>query len=299
MRRLVTTSVVLAASALVACGDDKSDPTWTVFIYGHADHNLSASLVNDMAEMSKARLSDNFQLVVMADWDSSQMSAEGDNYPSGTEWYRVAGNGKPPELLESEGEQNLDDPAVLQASIEKAFTKFPADRYGLILWDHGGAWEGGYGSDSQNGTAEAPTAMPVPQLARAVKNGLDKVGLDGKRPLEFFAFDTCLMGGVEVVSELENLADVYIANAEIDYGDGWDYEKTMTFLAEHSTISPRDFAAKEVELWNAHHADATTSDKLLRSHVAIDLTKLGGFRDAYRVMADAVLEEMRDSGVID
>ena len=133
MRRLVTTSVVLAASALVACGDDKSDPTWTVFIYGHADHNLSASLVNDMAEMSKARLSDNFQLVVMADWDSSQMSAEGDNYPSGTEWYRVAGNGKPPELLESEGEQNLDDPAVLQASIEKAFTKFPADRYGLIL----------------------------------------------------------------------------------------------------------------------------------------------------------------------
>ena len=297
MRRLVTTSVVLAASALVACGDDKSDPTWTVFIYGHADHNLSASLVNDMAEMSKARLSDNFQLVVMADWDSSQMSAEGDNYPSGTEWYRVAGNGKPPELLESEGEQNLDDPAVLQASIEKAFTKFPADRYGLILWDHGGAWEGGYGSDSQNGTNEMPIAMPVPPLARAVKGALDKVGLDGKRPLQFFAFDTCLMGGVEVVSELEDLAPVYIANAEIDYGDGWDYDKTMTFLSDHPATSPRDFAAKEVELWDAHHAGATTSDKLLRSHVAIDLTKLAAFRDSYKVLATDVVGAQAASGI--
>src|SRR5215470_6832433 len=208
MRRLVTTGVTLvtAVTLLTACGDDGDGaPSWTVFVYGHADHNLSASLVKDMAEMSKATLSPDFQLVVMADWNASQMDADGKNYPSGSEWYRIRGGGQPPELLETVAEQNLDDPAVLEASVTKAFRDFPADRYGLILWDHGGAWEGGYGSDTQNGTNEMPTAMPAPQLAGAVDRALKTVGLDGPRPLEFFAFDTCLMGGAEVVSELENV----------------------------------------------------------------------------------------------
>ena len=35
------------------------------------------------------------------------------------------------------------------------------------------------------------------------------------------------MAGAEVAFEFSTLADVYIANAEIDYGDGWDYDGVL------------------------------------------------------------------------
>lgn len=251
------------------------ETTWTVLVYGHADHNLSNSLVRDMQEMSRARLGDDVKLVVVADWDASQsISDREERFPEGTEWYVIEGGGEPPLLVAQEEEQDLDDPAVLEATIVRAFEENPADRYALILWDHGGAWDGGFGADSQNGTVTDHDAMPVVDLAAAVRSALDTVGLEGDRPLELLSFDTCLMGGAEVAYELRDLAAVYVANAEIDYGDGWDYEGALTWIAEHPDATPAEIAAAEVELWDAHHAEATFSDRVLRSHIAIDTTAL-------------------------
>lgn len=261
--------------------------SWTIFVYGHADHNLSPSLVKDMAEMNAASFGDHIRVIVMADWDASAQDEQGVAYPKGTEWYRVMGSGAALKPYKTVGEQNLDDPKVLTAAITEAFSQNKADRYGLLLWDHGGAWSGGYGHDTQDGTSDGD-GIDAETLAKAIAEGLQGAGIQGERPLEFLSFDTCLMAGVEIAAPLQKLAKVYIANAEIDYGDGWNYQAVLELLSSKPGIAAVDFAQAEVAIWDAHHKDAGIDDKLIRSHVALDLSKWAGFSTAFRGFSDAV-----------
>src|SRR6185436_4183001 len=106
-------------------------------------------------------------------------------------------------------EQDLDEATVLTASIKTAFQTFPADRYGLVLWDHGGSWTYGFGGDVQDGNRPDPPLGLLPQqLARAVQTGMDQAGLAGKK-LAFFGYDACLMGTPEVALPMRDLTDLY------------------------------------------------------------------------------------------
>jgi len=263
--------------------------TWTIFVYGHGDHNLSPSLANDIQKMSKAELGPNVNVIVLADWNAGAEDEDGEQiYASGSEWYRIAGGGREPELLRTEPEQDLDDPTTLSDAIARAFRDHPADRYGLVLWNHGGSWDGGYGSDVQDGTRPTPEGMSVPKVAKAVRDGLAAAGLEGDRRLELLAFDTCLMGGAEVAFAMKDLAKVYIANAEIDYGSGLNYTDTLTHIARNPAATAEDLARHEVKSWDALHAQAGADDALLRSHIAIDTTKLDALANATASFADAL-----------
>ncbi len=262
---------------------EKTD--WTIFVYGHADHNLGPSLVADIREMAAARLDGKVNVVVMADWNGGQ-----EPFESGTEFYRVAGGGQDPELLATAPELNLDDPEVMAEAIALVLEANPADHYGLIIWDHGGAWKLGFGSDLQDGTLERPRGMGVHEAAGAIRAGLDAAGLDGDRALDFLSFDTCLMAGAEVISEMAPLARIYIANAEIDYGAGWDYTAALSWIAAHPDASPAELARAEVAAWDAHHRAQGATDLLLRSHVAIDTTRWDTFMDAYASFATTFTE---------
>ena len=307
VHRLATASLLALVTGLAGCTvevnpgrSSTSDPdiitpgdieptTWTIFVYGHGDHNLSPSLANDIQKMSKAELGSNVNVIVLADWNASAEDEDGQKiYASGSEWYRIAGGGREPELLRTEPEQDLDDPATLSGAIARAFRDHPADRYGLVLWDHGGSWDGGYGSDMQDGTRPMPEGMSVPKIAKAVRDGLAAAGLEGDRRLELLAFDTCLMGGAEVAYAMKDLAKVYIANAEIDYGSGLNYTDTLTHIARNPDATAQDLARHEVKSWDALHAQAGADDALLRSHIAIDTTKLDALANATASFADAL-----------
>jgi hypothetical protein len=204
--------------------------------------------------------------------------------------FRVPGNGSELEVVAEAPELNLDDPSVLSSVVEDVFRGFPARRRGIVLWDHGGAWSGGFGSDTQNGTVRQPRAMPIAALPAAIHAGLDAAGVTAAPALDFVAFDTCLMAGAEVAYPFRELASVYIANAEIDYGAGWDYRATLSYIAAHVDDTAAEIARAEVSHWDAHHVSASPNDALLRSHVAIDLTKMQEFADAARAFTQAVAE---------
>ena len=263
-------------------------PTWTVLVYGHGDHDLSAPLLSDLAEMARARIGPEINLLVFADWNASRtIPGEQSPFPSGAIWYRVRGEGHPLERLSEREELDFDDPTVLAEAVTQAFTEHPADRYGLILWDHGGGWSVGFGGDSQDGTRRDAPGMSTTQVAAAVKAGLDGAGLTRKRALEFLSFDACLMGGAESITAFQDLAQVYLADAELDYGDGWDYEATFSWLSDNPTATARELAAFEVQAWDAHHREASLNDSLLRSHIAIDNTQWPRFVAATRELVQS------------
>jgi Clostripain family len=276
-----------SADAGADAGPVATDDSWTFFVYGHGDNTLSNSLIRDMGEMMSAKLGGKVNVVVLADYDASQVLATDGvtPFPTGSEWYLIPGDEQEPELIDEEPEQNLDDPAVLSASIAKAFTLYPAAHHALVLWDHGGSWRLGFGGDTDNGSIQQPKGMTPAVVAAAVKAGLDQAGID--KPLDLFSFDACLMAGAEVAWEFREVADVYIGDAEIDYGDGWDYAAFLTHLASHAGDSAAALGAAEVATWDAHHVGASANDAILRSHIALDMKKLVAFGDAFATFSTA------------
>lgn len=296
-------SLGLFAALMVGCGGggggSNSTPppppqTWTVFVYGHGDHNLSNSLLADMIEMCNAPLGSHMNVVVYADWRAGATAAatlsttitSGAPFPSGVEWYKITGGSAFPTQLSVEPEKDLDQPTVLRAAVAKAFTDYPAQHRAMVMWDHGGAWKLGFGGDWQNGTSDPDsTGILASTTAQAIFDGLTDAGVTQK--LEFVAFDTCLMMGAEEAEEFKGLAQTYLACAEIDFGNGWDYTATLGYISSHSTSSAQTIAAAEVSQWNAHHTGANSAgvaEDRTRSHAAIDLTKWTTFRNSYVVL---------------
>jgi Clostripain family len=276
---------------------DKPAPeaAWTFLVYGHGDHNLSNSLLTDLQEMARAELGEpgTINVLALTDWDASQAIAGTDPpqaFPEGVQLFRVPGGGAELELLAEGPEANLDDSAVLTELVGTVFQAYPAKRRAVVLWDHGGAWSGGFGSDTQNGTETSPTAMPAEAIPPALMAGLKAAGVKASPPLDIVAFDTCLMAGAEIVYPFRDVSRVYIANAEIDYGPGWDFTATLTHLARNADDDAVDVAKAEVGYWQKHHAKASANDALLRSHVALDLSAVPELAAATQALTTALQE---------
>ncbi len=292
---------------LIGCGQKNTDAgvenpaagqkaSWTIFVYGLGDNNLTNSFLDDLDKMTRATLSPDIKIVVMADWDAAyEIGKTGQKFSRGAEWYLVEGNGSK-ELISKDKEQNLDEPGTLAGSIARAYQMYPAERYGLILWDHGGSWDGGYGGDEQDGDLESSRGMSVPEISGAISSGLKQAGITGDRPLEFIAFDTCLMGSAEVAYALRDLCKVYIANAEIDYGSGWNYTDVFTALSRNPGMTAVEFAQMEVAAWDNLHKAASSSDLYLRSHIAIDTQYIDDFAAAVEGLVDEIRKAENQAG---
>ena len=124
--------------------------TWTIFVYGHGDHKLTGELADDITKMTAATLTSDVSIIVAADYNAALKDNNGVNYPTGTKWYSITSGAKT--LIRDVPEQNLDDPAILTEAVTYAFTHYPATHYGVIMWDHGGSWDRGFGGDTQDGT---------------------------------------------------------------------------------------------------------------------------------------------------
>ena len=116
----------------------------------------------------------------------------------------------------------MSDPEVLKAFINFGVENYPADKYDLILWDHGGGPLGGFGSDDHYNEeiTDAPGMMLFPGIVDALAH--NKVTENGGK-FDFVDFDACLMGSVELALVLADYTDYYIASAELEPGYGQYY----------------------------------------------------------------------------
>ncbi len=292
MRKRLLAGILLAAGLIllllaVASGQPSQKPTWTILVYGHADHSLSPQLVADLKKMESAGSGPGFNIVVQADFDASAAEEnEEEGLPpelnKGTTRFLVT-KSKDPDRVTSRPvqrlpEMNHDNPRALTEFIQWATKRYPADRYGLVLWDHGNQWEG-YGGDEQDGTVEDPKVLSTAEIRNAVQEAMKTAGI---RKWDFITFDTCLMGGIEVLADFAGLTDLFIACPEIDYGDGWDYGPVLQWLKERPGAAMTDFGRQEAALWKKlHFAKDNDADRALAAHSVYDPTAFPAVRTAF------------------
>ena len=115
---------------------------------------------------------------------------------------------------------------------------YPADRYMLVLWDHGGGLAHGYGSEQLNKRADNEEEMPSGEIVEAVR--------DSGVQFDLIGFDTCLMQDFDLVYGLEPYADYFLASEESESGYGWNYTPGFTALAQNPGISTEEFGTRMI-----------------------------------------------------
>ena len=187
--------------------DAPESNTWTILVYVMGDTDLEEFALTDFIEMAKVPTSKNLNIVALFD-RSDFYSEEGllniADF-SDTKIFQVK-NGTLNIIKDQMGELNLGNPETLADFISYGFSKFPSERNGLILWDHGAGWPG-MGPDDGNDF----DILDLQEISDGIEKGLENAGID---KLDLIGFDACLMGTFEVAMAMAEYAEVMVASQE-------------------------------------------------------------------------------------
>ena len=128
------------------------------------------------------------------------------------------------ETLEELPAASMGESSTLADFINYSMDNFPAEKFGLIMWNHGGGAVCGFGVDE---------LFDYDGLTLAeIKEAFDNSYLPSY-PLEFLGFDACLMATLETAYMARDYAKYLVASEELEPGYGWDYETWLTALGEN------------------------------------------------------------------
>jgi Clostripain family len=257
----VVTSVSPLARAKRTLLKGNGADTVTVMVYmcGTDLESDGGMATADLNEMLYAPISDKVNVIVetggTSRWRNSVIS-------SGTnQRYRATAKGLQL-LLGDLGKRSMVDPGTLSDFIQYCKASYPADRYELVLWDHGGGSITGYGYDQ----LFPKDSMTVAEIGTALKNG--------GCTFDFVGFDACLMGALETATVLEPYADYMIASEETEPGVGWYYTGWMTALSQNTSVATTDLAKTIIDDYTREAAAKAAGSQTTLS--LIDLAELKG-----------------------
>ncbi len=216
---------------------------WTFMVYLDADNNLEAAGIDDINEMEMEGSDANINVVGQVDRVPGYDSSNG-NW-AGTKRYFITKDYDQGEIsstvIQDLPETNMGDPNNLQSFIQWAKSNYPANKYALILWDHGsgvmwGSALGGVCWDDSNGD----DYLSLSELSTVLStNTVDLLG-----------FDACLMGATEVHYQLRNYATTIVASEDIEPGAGYPYDSILGWLRTNPTANATQLAEQIVTKYN-------------------------------------------------
>jgi PKD repeat protein len=113
---------------------------------------------------------------------------------------------------------------------------YPAQNYGLTMWDHG---SGIFKGDDETGiTKNFVGGMKLWEMSDAVQAFKNTTGQN----IDVIGFDVCLLGQFETAHQFRNTADYIIASELTEPGDGWDYIAGFDTLTTNPDVDPRTVA---------------------------------------------------------
>ncbi len=203
-------------------GSGKDTVTLMVYMCGTDLESRSGMGTADLQEMLAADLGKNVNLLVYtggcSGWRNNQVSSK-------TNQIWQVKNGKLACLEKDLGAVSMTDSSTLYGYIRWCAETFPASRYGLILWDHGGGSVSGYGYDEKFASTGSMSLFGVDQA-------LENAGVK----FDFVGFDACLMATAETALMLTEYADYLIASEETEPGVGWYYTDWLTALGKNPSM---------------------------------------------------------------
>ncbi len=206
-------------------------------------------------------------------------------------------DGKIEKVMEMDPYTCMSDPQQLADFIQWTKENYPADRYMLVMWDHGAGLSYGFGRDDLNNRKleeNLSRMIDVNEIVDVLKQCDMKFDLIG--------FDACLMQNIEIAYAFEPFADYFLASEESEPAGGWPYTSAFSMLASDPTVSTEDFARELIGSYNLYNSltrgsgvDSTSTLSL------VDLTYIEPayqkVRELFEIQNEAILRN--EDGYVD
>ena len=292
--------LVILSITLTGCFDPPvpNIPEWTVMIYLDADNNLESAGIDDINEMEMVGSSSDVNIVVQVDRiPYSVLAANNQGYADDTsngDWtnnrrYYITQDFDPYQIssdLKSDlGELNMGDPQTLVDFANWAITEYPAKKYLLVIWNHGGgfrspayttkdiAWDDTSGGDKIT-MSELEYALSA--ISAQIGKNIDIVGMDA-----------CLMAMTEVAYQIKDYADILVTSEENEPSDGWPYDTILAQLVSNPLMSPKQLAGDIVDKYiYSYPFNDVTQSAIDLSHIDTLATQLSNL--ALAIMSDTL-----------
>ena len=118
---------------------------------------------------------------------------------------------------------------TLQSFLEYGLNYYPAEKTGVILWNHGGGLQGACFDEKKNDDSLEPG-----EILTAVDSALSRTGNAGKK-LEWIGYDCCLMQVQDIAYLSSDYFNYMIASEESESGYGWDYDTWIDDLYSYKS----------------------------------------------------------------
>lgn len=284
---------------------------WTWLVYMAGDNNLEGAGKDDLAEMKKIGSTAAVNVIVQFDTEQNK-----------TTRYLVQ-KSKLKKLQTMPGVDS-GDPKVLSDFIAWGTKNFPAQRYLVDVWNHGGGWENlpsDFNYDSiraakpQVGaqlkrvkraifrtTVKKIAKLPVKARAIAIDCGshdyLDNQelrdallkALPGGRKIDILGCDACLMNMLEIAYEMKNTANVMVGSEQTEPGAGWPYTAILKPLVAKPSMAAADLARIIVDEYGKYFQregePATQS--------ALDLSRIENIASAVNDLANEFISNLQN-----
>jgi hypothetical protein len=234
---------------------------WTVMFYVDGDNNVESYALRDMEELKATGSDEDVNIVVLLDTLSGPADLLYVNQGSTT-------------TLAPWGEVAMDDPATLTRFIGDAATLYPAEKYALVVWDHGGAWLGICWDDTSGTNAR----LTMPEL----RSGIANAGV----PFETIVLNACVMAQAEVAYTLNGLCDYTVVSQLNMYALGFPYTVCMDDLKADAAMDGRTLALTWSADYVAYYQSIGYSDVTIS---VLDMAYVQGLTDAVKAFSAAAI----------
>lgn len=216
---------------------------WTVIVYMNASNDLDQ--YSDLNVNQMERVAGNSQVRFVVQWKRARSLGYGAPW-TGTRRYlikpdsdsqNISWGGVKSELVQDLGEGvDMGSKDTLRDFISWTQTYFPADRYILVVWNHGSGWR----LSPQGGTRgvsfddEFGSHIETWELADA---------LQAPEPIEIISWDASLMQMLEVAYEIRNRCSLIVGSEESPPASGLPYHLVFRSLKDNPNQSSENFSA--------------------------------------------------------
>ena len=256
-------------------GGENKKVKHTIMIYAIGSdletNNKAATL--DIQEMMRANYGDDIKIVL-------QTGGALKWWTNGIEGGKVQRfEVKTGEIIELDnlGKVNMALESTLSDFITFASKKYAAEKYTLVLWDHGGGAPIGFGKDENfNGTGMADAQIGLALKAANVK-------------FESVVMDACNMCTLEVAMAVKDYAKYMVAAESYTVGIGLNYESWLNYMEKN----PYSSGAEYGEVLVMDYMDSLEQIDYPASMSSINLSKIDKVYDAYVDYMESVYEKIK------
>jgi Clostripain family len=261
-------SIILTTMSIMGSLSAPPKAKWTVMVYMNADNNLEPDALINFKQMAGVGSTDEVNILVQFDRIGKYAHTAPDW--SRTLRFRIEKDMQPiPRYaLQDLGEADMGDTATIHDFVSWSKRKFPAERYILIIWDHGQGWRFKF-APSATASSAGGSLDQSPYRSISVDETNDNHKLYNRgiqealatEKVDILGFDACLMAMVETAFAFRHIADYMVASEELIPGLGWDYGDWLQQLVAKPGTSPKDLARALVLSYERTYeqSDATTT----------------------------------------